>query len=70
MNIKDITKMTREEFVEILEMTEGLNINTMMLPWKLMCPGDIGLKQNCIRNSCACKKCWLEAIKDVKFKNE
>lgn len=72
-NIEDIRKeMTRQEFINQLEdsnyglkFVEGLFNN-------IDCPSDLGLPQLACNSSyrTICKECWLNAIKDVKFKDK
>lgn len=69
MKIDEIRKiMTREKFLNELEK------NKFGFKGDYECPKDIGLlnlENKCIGESeKRCKKCWLEATKDVKFKGE
>lgn len=57
MDIQEKAKqMTRAEFVKVLS---SRLVNS--------CPSAYGLKDDCGQN---CTQCWLDAIKDVKFKGE
>lgn len=75
MNCNEIAKQyTRQEFVEQLEKRnyQSIHINKYVA----YCPSSINLKNingNKKNDKCDydnCKKCWMNAIKDVKFKDE
>ncbi|KEH91656.1 hypothetical protein Z962_p0032 (plasmid) [Clostridium botulinum C/D str. BKT12695] len=68
--LKDISKqMTREEFEMMLEknLAWGWNADS-----DVSCPTDLGLERN--EDDCPgmqhCESCWLDAIENVKFKDE
>lgn len=59
--IEDISKKyTRKEFLK--KCTEPT-----FTEYDIICPEDLGLKNNCKDK---CIKCWKEAIKNIKFKGE
>lgn len=71
MHIDDIRKeFTREEFIDRF-CIKRLNVGGFFYKKKSgVCPSDVkGLHEDC--NSVPnCYVCWLEAIKDIKFKDE
>jgi hypothetical protein len=80
MNINiDLKDYTKKEFVGFLEDTDYCaNLVEYDNPCNhIICPADIGLKEvatkkagSCQQEAAFCKTCWLEAIKDVEFKEE
>lgn len=76
MNIKKIAKeMTREEFkAHIFDCNIDDKSKCSCFNYKkevIQCPHVIGLKEEpCKENENNCYKCWLNAIKDIRFKNE
>jgi len=74
MNIEEIRKeMIREEFMKKLGNDLVFETDDIIVE----CPRDMRLKDfgtlNDDRHACClsnCKKCWLNAIKDIKFKGE
>lgn len=61
MNIKDLEKITKEEFL----------INIIKDEYTTLCPVDFGLDDLGLCNkNISCNRCMLEATKNVNFRKE
>ncbi len=78
LDINEIAKkMTREEFMNCIDEDGCLWLCDNGKSITIACPNKIGLKEEfrledgeCKTPTTNCKKCWYDAIKDIKFKND